>query len=66
MNAGRYRERAADAWGERAGRQADRGEGVWKDKARGETVASFKGCRLAWPWRSHEVYGCVVCWVFAE
>lgn len=38
-----------------AGRQADRGEGVQKDKARGENVAGFKGCRLAWPRRSHEV-----------
>lgn len=45
------------------GRQADRGEGVRKDKVRGENVAGFKGCRLAWPRRSHEVYGCVVCWV---
>lgn len=44
------------------GRKADRGEGVWKDKERGETFAGFKGCRLAWPWRSHEVYGCAVCW----
>lgn len=25
MNAGRYRERAADAWGERAGRQTEGG-----------------------------------------
>lgn len=41
--------------GKRAGRQADRGEGVQKDKARGENVAGFKGCRLAWPRRSHEV-----------
>lgn len=47
---------------ERSRGQAGR-EGVWKDKERGETVAGFKGCRLAWPWRSHEVYGCVVCWV---
>lgn len=58
---GRRRERStADAWGKRAGVQT---EGVWKDKAREETVAGFKGCRLAWPWRSHKVYGCVVCWV---
>lgn len=49
--------------GREAGRQADRGEGVRKDKAREENVAGFKGCRLAWPRRSHEVYGCMVCWV---
>ncbi len=66
MDTRRKRERGAQQMHrvrEQAGRQR---EGVRKDKARGETVAGFKGCRQAWPWRSHEVYGCVMCWVFAE
>lgn len=61
MNTGvRGREEHSRCMG-KEGRQAD-GEGVRKDKERTETVAGFKGCRLAWPWRSHEVYGSVVCW----
>lgn len=63
MNAGgKGREEHSRCMGEE-GRRADTGRVCGKIRERGETVAGFKGCRLAWPWRSHEVYGCVVCWV---